>query len=194
MGQVQGIGAKLGLGGVDLGTKSMTNVMQSNEGWAKGILEADRASIKNATVLNQYNSPNAYRSRGNANLYGALSNGLALQQPGWQSRDATVQKKLDEWTTNLNQHETFRGRGSYTPKMLLQIAADAKAAACQLRENIAELREEAEVGPNDMKHWGQVADGLSDYAAKLEKLHAAVCVKQDPPITEVTLDIAASQH
>lgn len=193
MSKVSGIGAKLGLGGVDLGTKSMTNVMQSKEDWAKGILEADRAPIKNATILHPYNG-NVRYAQGNGNLYGALQLGLELQKKGWQSRDPTVQKKLNEWTANLNEHATFKARNSYTPDMLKQIAADADAAACQLRRNIAELREEAEVGPQDLVHWGQVADGLSDYCAKLIGLHDAVCKKQDPAITSVSLDIVAKQH
>lgn len=194
MGQVSGIRAKLSMEGVDLGTKSMTNVMQSKEAWAKGILEADRAPIKNAVILNPGNDGNTRYSAGNSNLYGALSLGLNIQQQGWESQDPTAQKAMNDWTNNLNGHDLFRARNSYTPKMLLQIAADAEAAACQIRKNVNELCNQAEIGPNDIAHWKSVADGLSDYCTKLQNLHEAVCKKQGPEITHVSLDIAAKEH
>lgn len=196
MGQaaVGGIRGKLSMDGIDLGTKSMTNIMQSKEAWAKGILEADRAPIKNAALLNSTNNQNVRNRRGNGNLYGALSLGLSLAARGWESRDPTVQKALTSWTQNLNAHNMFRSRNSYSPPQLLQIAADAEAAAQQLRCNMKELCNEAEVGPNDIKYWNDIAAGLSDYCTKLQNLHEAVCKKQDPAITSVSLDIAASRH
>lgn len=195
MGQVSGIKAKLSMDGVDLGTKSMNNIMQSAQPWAKAILEADRAAIKNATTLNPNNSATRGRySVGNGNLYGALGAGLALKNQAWQSRDPSVTKAFGDWTNALNQCASFTRRSDYTPAQLLQFAADYKAAACQLNTNMKELRLEAEVGPNDLSHWKNVADGMNDMAAKLENLHSKVCAKDNPNITKVTLDIPGPQH
>ncbi len=194
MGQVSGIKAKLSMDGVDLGTKSMNNIMQSAQPWAKAILEADRAPIKNASTLNPYNRANVRRTVGNGNLYGALGAGLALQNQAWQSRDPSVTKAFGDWTNALNQCASFRRRDDYTPAQLLQFAADYKAAACQLNTNMKELTLEAEVGPNDISHWKNVAAGMNDMAAKLENLHSKVCAKDNPNITKVTLDIPGPQH
>jgi hypothetical protein len=194
MGQVDGIREKLSMGGIDLGTKSMTNIMQSQEPWAKAILEADRQVLKNAASLNQFNVQGVYQSRGNGNLYGALVNGLAVQPGPQESRDPTVQKAFQTWSQNLNAHPLFKGRGSYTPEQLLQIAADAEAAACQIRANTKELTQEAEVGPRDIQHWNGVADGLSQYSAALTKLHEVVTAKNCPKVTTVNLDIQAAKH
>jgi len=194
MGQVDGIRAKVSMEGINLGTKSMTNIMQSNEPWAKAILEADRKILKNAASLNGLNQPRAYGTRGNGNLYGAISNGLRVEAGPQQSRDATVQKAFTDWASNLNNHPLFKARNSYTPAMLLQIAADAEAVACQLRDNVQTLTKEAEVGPNDIAHWNNVAAGMTEYAAALKNLHEVVSAKHCPNITSVTLDIAASKH
>ena len=109
MGQaaVGGIRGKLSMDGIDLGTKSMTNIMQSKEAWAKGILEADRAPIKNAALLNSTNNQNVRNRRGNGNLYGALSLGLSLAARGWESRDPTAQKALKE---SLAKQKNLEGR------------------------------------------------------------------------------------
>lgn len=194
MGHVSQIQGKISLAGVDLGTKSMNNIMQSAQPWAKAILEADRAPIKNAGDLNPMNQPGAYRAQGNGNLYGALSLGLNLQPQAWQTQDPTVAKAMGEWTQNLNACASFTSRGDYTPAQLLQFAADYKAAACQINTNMKELILEAEVGPGDMAHWKAVADGMNDLAEKLENLHAKVCAKDNPNISKVTLDIRPIQH
>ncbi|MBK6683923.1 MAG: hypothetical protein IPG45_05570 [Deltaproteobacteria bacterium] len=191
MAEVGCVDGKISLGGVDLGTKSMNNIMQSAEAWAQGILAADREVIKNATSLN---ATNVRGNRGNSNLYGALSLGLAVTAGPAESRDPTVRQAFDAWAKNLNACENFKPRLSYKPQDLLNIAVDAVAAAGQLRANIKELIAEAEIGPNENRHWTAVADGLADYAVKLKGLHAAICVKQDPPITLVNLDIAPPQH
>ena len=194
MGHVDGIREKLSMGGIDLGTKSMTNIMQSKEPWAQAILQADRQELKQATSLNPLNKRGVYGSRGNGNLYGAIANGLNVAAGPQESRDATVQKAFNDWATNLNNHVHFRPRNSYTPELLLQIAADADAVACQLRNNMKQLTREAEVGPRDIAHWDGVAAGMTEYADALKKLHEVVTAKHCPKITSVALDIAAPQH
>ncbi|MCA9555920.1 MAG: hypothetical protein KC933_38185 [Myxococcales bacterium] len=194
MGHVDGIREKLSMGGIDLGTKSMTNIMQSKEPWAQAILQADRQILKNAALLNHLNQPRVYGTRGNGNLYGAIANGLAVAAGPQQSKDPTVQKAFTDWANNLNNHPLFKARNSYTPAMLLQIAADADAVACQLRDNVKKLTQEAEVGPNDIAHWNGVATGMSEYSAALKHLHEVVTAKHCPNVTSVTLDIAAPQH
>lgn len=189
---VSTISHKLSLEGVDLGTRSMTNIMQSSAPWAQGILQADRQEFPHPAILNPNNRGRG--AAGNANLYGALQLGLALSTPQWQTRDPSVSGAFSTWVQALNGCRNFRARGSYTPDKLLQIAADAKEAASTLRDNIRHLHAEAEVGPRDIEYWNKVATGFEGYAEALQSLHSAVCEKRDPPITQVAMDIAAKQH
>jgi hypothetical protein len=185
---------KINLDGVDLGSKSMTNIMQSSEDWAQGILKADRIEIKAAAYLNPRNTRNVRNSVGNGNLYGAIRNGVALRRDGWQTRDSTVAKAFAGWIKAINECAEFKGRGSYRVEELPDLAQAYRATAQQIRCNIGELRSEAEVGPQDIQYWEAVANGMAQVASAIGKLHAAVCDKTDPPISVVSLDVQAKKH
>lgn len=170
------------LEGVDFASKHMSNIMSSQEAWAKEVLAADRAQVKNAAVLNANNR--------NQNTYGLVRLGVAVQARGWESRDASVQKALNTWIQNLNQ--LFPARASYKPGDLPQYAADLEATAECIEKNKAQLLQRAEITPNDNAYLQQITDGLRDGAAKIRGLHAAVC--KGPDIGEVFLDIAPQSH
>lgn len=173
---------KFGFGEVNFGTKHMSDLMNTQAEWAKGILDADRLPVENARVLNPANSRN--------NTYGALVQGLAVRNRGWQSADPTVKATLSKWIENLN--TVFTAHQKYEPKDLQQWATDLTAAADCLSKQTTTLAQRAEITDTDLNYFNTIIDGLKSLAANLGELHKAV--KAGPDICEVVLDWAPQQH
>jgi hypothetical protein len=170
----------------NLKTKSMQDLMavSGNLPWAAAILDADRQNVVNANLLNAQNR--------NQNTYGLVNLGVNIQVAGWRSNDQSVNQDLTLTMQRLN--DLFQPRQTYTPKELLQIAANMEAASKILREVSASYTQAGEIEPSDTQRLEALAEGFADGCSKIRALHHAVTCDDAPPIDVISMDVPAARH